>query len=112
MNKFFSVIGLNFDFLALNIVGFTLYGCYNVALFWIHSVQAEYKSRHPMGVIPVQANDVFFPIHAVWACAITIIQCFIYEVSISVYIINIKKIHLFRELVRQCQDYVWVFWVP
>jgi len=74
-----SVIGLNFDFLALNIVGFTLYGCYNVALFWIHSVQAEYKSRHPMGVIPVQANDVFFPIHAVWACAITIIQCFIYE---------------------------------
>ena len=90
MNKFFSVIGLNFDFLALNIVGFTLYGCYNVALFWIHSVQAEYKSRHPMGVIPVQANDVFFPIHAVCACAITIIQCFFYEVSISDYIINIK----------------------
>ena len=35
----FSVIGLNFDFLALNIVGFTLYGCYNIALFWIDSVQ-------------------------------------------------------------------------
>ena len=36
---FLSVIGLNFDFLALNIVGFTLYGCYNVALFWIDSIQ-------------------------------------------------------------------------
>jgi len=74
-----SVIGLNFDFVGLNIVGFTLYGCYNVALFWVSSVQEEYLKRHPRGVIPVQANDVFFPLHAVWACAITIIQCVIYE---------------------------------
>jgi len=74
-----SVIGLNFDFLALNIVGFTLYGCYNIALFWIDSVQAEYKEKHPQGVIPVKANDVFFPIHAVFACAVTIIQCCVYE---------------------------------
>jgi len=74
-----SVIGLNFDFVALNIVGFTLYGCYNVALFWIDSIQEEYMSRHPMGVIPVQANDVFFPLHAVWACAVTLVQCVLYE---------------------------------
>merc|ERR1711970_245590 len=74
-----SVIGLNFDFLALNIVGFSLYGCYNVALFWISSIQDDYHSRHPRGVIPVQANDVFFPIHAVFACAVTIVQCIIYE---------------------------------
>merc|ERR1712045_638032 len=57
-----SVIGLNFDFLALNIVGFTLYGCYNVAMFWIDSVQEEYHDKFPMGVIPVKANDVFFPL--------------------------------------------------
>lgn len=74
-----SVIGLNFDFLALNIVGFTLYGCFNIALFWIQSVQDEYLSRHARGVIPVQANDVFFPIHAVFACAVTIVQCIIFE---------------------------------
>jgi len=74
-----SVIGLNFDFLSLNIVGFSLYGCYNVALFWISSIQEDYHSRHPRGVIPVQANDVFFPIHAVFACAVTIVQCIIYE---------------------------------
>ena len=41
----FSVIGLNFDFVGLNIVGFTLYGCYNVALFWIHSVQVRDDSN-------------------------------------------------------------------
>lgn len=74
-----SVIGLNFDFLALNIVGFSLYGCYNIALFWISSIQDDYLSRHPRGVIPVQTNDVFFPIHAVFACAITIAQCFMFE---------------------------------
>lgn len=74
-----SVIGLNFDFVGLNIVGFTLYGCYNVALFWIESVREEYLDRHPRGVIPVQPNDVFFPLHAVWACAVTIFQCVIYE---------------------------------
>jgi len=74
-----SVIGLNFDFLALNIVGFTLYGCYNVALFWIASIQDDYLDRHPRGVIPVQPNDVFFPIHAVFACAVTIAQCIMFE---------------------------------
>merc|ERR1712045_342064 len=31
------------------------------------------------GVIPVKANDVFFPLHAVFACAVTIVQCCIYE---------------------------------
>ena len=36
-----------------------------------------------MGVIPVKANDVFFPLHAVFACAVTIVQCCIYEVGDS-----------------------------
>merc|ERR1712088_1213360 len=34
-----SVIGLNFDFLSLNLIGFTLYGCFNVFLFWVGSIQ-------------------------------------------------------------------------
>ena len=36
-----SVIGLNFDFLSLNLIGFTLYGCFNIALFWVDSIQAR-----------------------------------------------------------------------
>lgn len=74
-----SVIGLNFDFLALNVVGFSLYGCFNIGLFWIPSIQDEYFENHPQGVNPVQANDVFFAIHAVFACIITIIQCKLYQ---------------------------------
>ena len=34
-----SVVGLNFDFLALNITGFIAYGVFNVGLFWIPEVK-------------------------------------------------------------------------
>jgi len=74
-----SVIGLNFDFLSLNLIGFTLYGCFNISLFWVDSIQREYLSKHPRGVIPVTPPDVFFPIHAVLATAVTILQCILYE---------------------------------
>jgi len=74
-----SVIGLNFDFLSLNLIGFTLYGCFNVFLFWVNSIQEEYYTKHPRGVLPVTPPDVFFPIHAVFATSITIFQCFIFE---------------------------------
>ena len=33
------MVGLNFDFLSLNVVGFTLYSVFNVALYWIPGVQ-------------------------------------------------------------------------
>jgi len=74
-----SVIGLSFDFLGLNVVGFTLYSLFNVGLYWITPIQNEYFSRHPTGVNPVQLNDVIFSLHAVFACVVTIFQCFVYE---------------------------------
>lgn len=74
-----SVVGLNFDFLALNITGFLAYGIFNVGLYWISSIEATYFQRHPGGVNPVQLNDVIFTLHAIWATAFTIFQCFIFE---------------------------------
>lgn len=74
-----SVVGLNFDFLALNIVGFAMYGIFNMALFWDASIQDEYFSRNPRGLNPVLVNDVVFAVHAMLATAVTIGQCFIYE---------------------------------
>lgn len=38
-------------------------------------------SQHPRGINPVQLNDVIFTLHAVFVTIITIIQCFIYDVS-------------------------------
>ncbi|XP_075147877.1 lysosomal cystine transporter cystinosin isoform X2 [Haematobia irritans] len=74
-----SVVGLNFDFIFLNIVGFTLYSVFNCGLFWVSGIQDEYFERHPRGLNPVMLNDVVFSLHAMFATSITIYQCFAYE---------------------------------
>jgi cystinosin len=74
-----SVVGLNFDYLALNITGFIAYGVFNVGLFWIPKVKEQYKDKHPGGINPVQINDVVFTLHAIAATGFTIFQCFIFE---------------------------------
>ncbi|KAF5298132.1 hypothetical protein FQA39_LY02556 [Lamprigera yunnana] len=74
-----SVIGLNFDFLVLNIVGFALYSTFNLGLYTIPEVEKEYFVRYPRGLNPVKINDIVFAVHAFVATFITILQCFIYE---------------------------------
>ncbi|XP_078656144.1 cystinosin-like isoform X1 [Branchiostoma floridae x Branchiostoma belcheri] len=75
-----SVVGLNFDFLGLNLTGFLAYGFYNVGMFWVKEIQVEYKAQFGLhSVNPVQPNDVFFTIHAVFITTVTILQCCIYE---------------------------------
>ncbi|XP_017486723.1 PREDICTED: cystinosin homolog [Rhagoletis zephyria] len=74
-----SVVGLNLDFLAFNVVGFALYAVFNFGLYWIPEVQAEYNSRHPRSVNPVLLNDVVFAPNALLATILTVMQCFIYE---------------------------------
>ncbi|XP_058116580.1 cystinosin homolog [Anopheles coustani] len=74
-----SVVGLSFDYLALNLVGHTMYAAFNCALFWNGSVQEEYLRRNPRGLIPVLVNDVAFSLHAVFATTLIIVQCFFYE---------------------------------
>ncbi|XP_065657908.1 cystinosin isoform X4 [Hydra vulgaris] len=74
-----SVVGLNFDFVCYNMTGFLAYSFFNVGLFWVPSIQNDYFKRYGGTEIPVQANDVFFSLHAVTLTGITIIQCIIYE---------------------------------
>ncbi|KAL7014495.1 hypothetical protein ACKWTF_015965 [Chironomus riparius] len=74
-----SVVGLSFDFLALNVVGHTSYAIFNCSLFFLKYFQDEYFLRFPHGQNPVELNDVFFSIHASFLTAFTIFQCFIYE---------------------------------
>ncbi|CAI6362419.1 unnamed protein product [Macrosiphum euphorbiae] len=73
-----SVVGLNFDFIALNLIGFMLYSMFNVGL-WIPEIEKDYSARNPRGLNPVQLNDIFFSIHAVFATLITVTQCYFYE---------------------------------
>lgn len=74
-----SVVGLSFDFLAMNLLGHTLYAIFNCALFWNDHVEQEYFSRNPRGLNPIIANDVAFSLHASLATFLTVVQCFIYE---------------------------------
>ncbi|XP_068126817.1 cystinosin [Hyperolius riggenbachi] len=74
-----SVVGLSFDFLALNLTGFIAYSVFNVGLYWIPYTREQFLQVYPNGVIPVDANDVFFSLHAALLTVITIIQCCIYE---------------------------------
>uniref|UniRef100_A0A0K0EWQ8 Cystinosin (inferred by orthology to a human protein) n=1 Tax=Strongyloides venezuelensis TaxID=75913 RepID=A0A0K0EWQ8_STRVS len=73
-----SVVGLNFDFLLLNVIGFTCYTIYNVLMYFDPYVQDLYLQVHKRSLIPVLLNDVVFAVHAFAACIITGIQCFIY----------------------------------
>uniref|UniRef100_A0A3Q4B1V0 Uncharacterized protein n=1 Tax=Mola mola TaxID=94237 RepID=A0A3Q4B1V0_MOLML len=74
-----SVVGLNFDFLALNLTGFIAYSVFNIAMFWVPFVKEEFLKRNPNGINPVNANDVFFSLHAVLLCLVYVIQAAVYE---------------------------------
>lgn len=53
-----SVTGLNFDFLALNIIGHSCYSVFNASMYFSKDIQNQYYANHKHGVIPVLANDV------------------------------------------------------
>ncbi len=53
-----SVVGLNFDFLALNILGHSCYSVFNICLYTSHDIQQQYYALHPHGILPVLLNDV------------------------------------------------------
>ncbi|KAF4083357.1 hypothetical protein AMELA_G00140330 [Ameiurus melas] len=74
-----SVVGLSFDFLALNLTGFIAYSVFNVGLFWVPYIKEEFLTGNPNGVNPVDASDVFFSLHAVVLTLIYICQCAVYE---------------------------------
>ena len=74
-----SVVGLNFDYLAIVLTDLSLYTVYNVGVYSSRSIQREYKDKHDTEVIPVKLNDVLFGILGVSACLVVIIQCTIYK---------------------------------
>ncbi|KAK2815970.1 hypothetical protein Q5P01_026437 [Channa striata] len=74
-----SVVGLNFDFVALNLTGFIAYSVFNIGLFWVPYIEEEFLKKNPNGINPVSANDVFFSLHAVLLCLVYISQAAVYE---------------------------------
>ncbi|OWM74895.1 cystinosin homolog [Punica granatum] len=75
-----SVVGLNFDFVLLNLTKHSSYLIYNATLYFSAAVQKQYHDKYGHGqMIPVAANDVAFSIHAVLLTAVTLFQIAIYD---------------------------------
>lgn len=74
-----SVVGLSFDFVVLNLMGFVAYSVFNIGLFWVPSIKEQFLLKYPNGVNPVDSNDVFFSLHAVALTLVVIVQCLLYE---------------------------------
>ncbi|PSR87526.1 Cystinosin like [Actinidia chinensis var. chinensis] len=75
-----SVIGLNFDFVVLNLTKHSSYLIYNASLFFSSVVQRQYREKYGLNqIIPVAANDVAFSAHAVLVTAFTLFQIAIYD---------------------------------
>ncbi|KAL6587430.1 hypothetical protein OROMI_000408 [Orobanche minor] len=75
-----SVVGLNFDFLMLNLTKHSSYLIYNASLFFSSTVRRQYHERFGFNeLIPVAANDVAFSMHAVLLTAFTLFQVAIYD---------------------------------
>ncbi|KAL6521802.1 hypothetical protein OROGR_018371 [Orobanche gracilis] len=77
-----SVVGLNFDFLMLNLTKHSSYLIYNASLFFSSTVRRQYHERFGFNeLIPVAANDVAFSMHAVLLTAFTLFQVAIYDLN-------------------------------
>ena len=74
-----SVVGLNFDYVSLCLVGYAAYAVFNVCFTWVPLFRESYEHLHPHSNIPVQINDVLFSLHGVAATTVLAIQCCIYE---------------------------------
>ncbi|ESR60430.1 hypothetical protein CICLE_v10016221mg [Citrus x clementina] len=87
-----SVVGLNFDFVLLNLTKHSSYMIYNVVLFFSSTVQQQYFQKYGRDqMIPVAANDVAFSMHAVLLTIITLFQIAIYERGVQKAIMNFRR---------------------
>ncbi|KVH92820.1 Cystinosin/ERS1p repeat-containing protein [Cynara cardunculus var. scolymus] len=80
-----SVVGLNFDFVVLNLTKHSSYLIYNASVFFSSALQRQYRQKYGSDeMIPVAANDVAFSIHAVVLTAFTLFQIAIYDLYLSI----------------------------
>lgn len=69
-----TVRGLSLDFQALNFMAFICYSVFNIFFYYDTTVQNEYCKKNNGNPNLVQANDVFFALHGVFATGCTLIQ--------------------------------------
>ncbi|KAI0980024.1 hypothetical protein GJ496_006535 [Pomphorhynchus laevis] len=74
-----SVVGLSFDYTAIDLLGYIPFTIYNCLIYFPSSVQNKYQYYHPHQPIPIELNDVIYTIHVTVLCFIRAVQCCIFE---------------------------------
>ena len=103
-----SVVGFNFDYLGYDLAGFISFTLYNCLLFWSPAVFALYQQKNPGSANPIQFNDVFFCLHAIFiqvhtnGCLFRIIYSWIHDLWI---IYPFKHLELKTINTYQCCTY-------
>jgi cystinosin len=72
------VVGQSFEYVALNVLGFTCYSIYTVAFYWVKPVQDDYYDRYH-NTNNVDPNDVGFALYALLMVLINSWQIYSYE---------------------------------
>ncbi len=74
-----SVVGLSFDYVLLNVVGFACYSSFTCALFFSPELREEYERAHAGHAPAVRVDDVFFALHALLLSCVTLVQICMYD---------------------------------
>lgn len=76
-----SVVGLSFDYLALNVTGHICFFMFNITMYHNSVIQLNYHNLHPKGALPVKYQDTYFSIHALIMNGLLLLQCLFYEIG-------------------------------
>ncbi|GJQ70983.1 hypothetical protein Trydic_g897 [Trypoxylus dichotomus] len=74
-----SVVGLNLDYVVVNITGYATYALFNLGLYYIPAIREQYAERYPFSIMSVLPNDIFFGLHGLVLTLYIGLQCLCYE---------------------------------
>jgi len=99
-----STLGLSYDFVWLNFLGFFAYSLFNVAFYSSERVRESYRLANHGEENLVRANDLFFAFHACVVTGLTLIQmyCLGYEQEKGKLVRPIVKGFLICSLIFSC----------
>ncbi len=100
------MVGLNFDFIALNITGFLCYSAFNVGLFWITPVQVRGSTLFIIcSLLSLLTARIFSP-SSCWSESSTDQRCCLCSARCGCYHIHHLSVpHLWGKTIYLCFNY-------
>lgn len=94
-----SVIGLSFDFVALNLLGFACYSFYNLMFLFSTTIRGQYQLEHNGQYPLITIHDALFACHATVLTVLTALQCLFYNRDSNQKITQSTQVLIFTSIV-------------